>query len=38
VSATSVLLLVILGALALVGIGCTILGLRGELRQNWTKR
>lgn len=23
---------------ALFGIGCVILGLLGELRQNWTKR
>ena len=36
--AMGVVLLVIVAAFALFGIGCTILGLLAERRQNWTKR
>ena len=36
-SATDVVLLVILAASGLFGLGCTMLGLLGELRQNWPK-
>jgi hypothetical protein len=38
VDAMGVVLLVIVAAFALFGIGCTILGLLAERRQNWTKR
>ena len=38
VDAMGVVLLVIVAAFALFGIGCTILGLLAERRQNWPKR
>jgi hypothetical protein len=37
-SAMDVVFLVLIGALTLFGIGCTILGLLAQLRQNWSKR
>jgi hypothetical protein len=36
--ATILLLGIVMAALALCGIGCVILGLLGEFRQNWTRR
>ena len=33
-----ILLGIVISGLTLFGVGCVILGLLGELRQNWTKR
>ncbi len=33
-----VLIGIVFTGVALFGVGCVILGLLGELRQNWTKR
>jgi len=40
VSETVVMILVgiVISGAALVGVGCVILGLLGELRQNWTTK
>ena len=33
-----ILIGIVISGVALFGVGCFILGLLGELRQNWTKR
>jgi hypothetical protein len=37
-TAVMILLGIVLGAVVLGGFGCVILGLLGELRQNWIRR